>query len=89
MAHDRLGPGRDRLLVAHISAIRHARWAGLSDARTAAGAAELREVADGRGDLLAEVAGLALGTTEGKGAEYQARGRPWRICAGRRAPTRL
>jgi hypothetical protein len=68
MAHDRLGPGRDRLLAAQISgtAIRHARWGGLSKARTAAGAAELRDAASGRGDLLAEVAGLALGTAEGK-----------------------
>jgi hypothetical protein len=76
MAHDRLGPDRDRLLAAQISgtAIRHARWGGLPDAGAAAGAAELPEVADGRGDLLAEVAGLALGTAEGKGAEYQARG---------------
>jgi hypothetical protein len=76
MAHDRRGPGRDRLLAAQITAtaIRHAGWGGLSETRTATGAAELREVAGGRGDLLAEVAGLALGTAEGKGAEYQARG---------------
>jgi hypothetical protein len=39
-----------------------------------AGAAELRQVAGQRADLLAEVAGLALGTAEGKGPEYQARG---------------
>lgn len=76
MARDHVGPDRDRLLVAQIfgAAIRHARWGGLSEARKAAGAAELREVADGRGDLLAEVAGLALGTAEDKGAEYKARG---------------
>ena len=36
--------------------------------------AELRQVAGDRCDLLAEVAGLALGTAEGKGQEYQARG---------------
>src|ERR1700722_12221733 len=36
----------------------------------AAGAAELKEVAAGRADLLAEVAGLAFGTAEGKGPEY-------------------
>lgn len=62
--------------MAQISgtAIRHARWGGLSEARTAAGATELRQVVGGRGDLLAEVAGLTLGTAEGQGAEHQARG---------------
>jgi len=66
----------ERLLLARISGIarRHGRWGGLSEAEKAAGAAELREVADGRADLLAEEAGLALGAAEGKGAEYQARG---------------
>ena len=53
--------------------MRHARWGDLTEAETAAGAAELREVADDRGDLLAQVAGLALGTAEGNGAEYEAR----------------
>lgn len=76
MAQDRPGPDRDRLLVARISGIaqRHARWGGLTEAEKEAGAGELRKVASNRGDLLAHVAGLALGTAEGKGAEYEARG---------------
>ena len=36
--------------------------------------AELHDVAGDRFDLLAESAGLAVGTAEGKGQEYQARG---------------
>ncbi len=36
---------------------------------------ELREVAGDRADLLAEVAGIALGTSEGKGEEYLEQGR--------------
>jgi len=39
-----------------------------------AGAAELKELAGDRADLLSEVAGLALGTTESKGEEYEAQG---------------
>jgi hypothetical protein len=70
MARDRRAPDRDRLLLAR----RHAWWGGLSEAGKAAGVAELHEVAGDRCDLLAEVAGLALGTAEGKGQEYQARG---------------
>ena len=46
----------------------------LAEDETASAVAELREIADGRADLLAEVAGLALGTTEGKGEEYRTRG---------------
>jgi hypothetical protein len=53
---------------------RHARWGALEEDEAAVAVAELREVADGRGDLLAEVAGLALGTTEGRGPEYATRG---------------
>jgi hypothetical protein len=36
---------------------------------------ELREVAGDRAGLLAEVAGIALGTSEGKGEEYREQGR--------------
>jgi len=46
----------------------------LTGDQAAAAVAELREVADGRPDLLAEIAGLALGTTERKGPEYEATG---------------
>ena len=62
--------------MARISGIakRRARWGALTEDEKAAGAAELREVAGGRGDLLAEVAGIGLGTSEAKGPEYVARG---------------
>ena len=71
--HDRTGSSR--LLSARLSAIalRHARFGGLTAAEKASGAAELKEVAGDRGDLLAEVAGLMLGTAESKGPEYEAR----------------
>jgi hypothetical protein len=75
MAHDRPGPDRDRLTVARLSGIaqRHPRWGRLTQDETAAAVAELRQIAGGRADLLAEVAGLALGTGQGKGNEYQTR----------------
>jgi hypothetical protein len=62
----------DRILVARLdgAAGRLSRWGALDDAQAAAGAAELRELAGGRGDLLAEVAGVRLGTAESKGSEY-------------------
>jgi hypothetical protein len=62
--------------VARLSGIarRHARWGRLTEDQAAAAVAELAEVADGRADLLAEVAGLALGPAEGRGPEYAARG---------------
>ena len=44
----------------------------LTEAGRAAGAAELRQTAGHRTDLLAEVAGLALGTSKSKGPEYRA-----------------
>jgi hypothetical protein len=76
MAHDHRAPGRDRLLIARLDGIarRHARWGGLTQAGQAAGAAELHQVAGDRSDLLAEIAGLALGTAADQGQEYQARG---------------
>jgi hypothetical protein len=69
-------PQADRILVARLSgaAGRLSRWGALDDAQADAGAAKLRELAGGRGDLLAEVAGLALGTAESKGPEYVAQG---------------
>lgn len=56
----------DRLLFAQIAAIagRHARWRPLSAAEEADAIGELAETADGRADLLAEYAGLALGCHE-------------------------
>ncbi|HJY59082.1 MAG TPA: hypothetical protein VJ418_22120 [Streptosporangiaceae bacterium] len=76
MARDRAGPAADRMLAVRLDAIatRHARWGAITEDQSAAAVDELREIADGRSDLLAEVAGLALGTTERKGPEYQARG---------------
>ena len=74
MARDRLGPDRDRLLGGRLTSIaqRHARWGDLTEDDKAAGVTELRALAGDRADLLAEAAGLALGTAEGKGDEYQA-----------------
>jgi hypothetical protein len=73
MAHDRPGPDRDRLTVARLTGVarRHARWGAPAEDEVAAAVAELREVADGQADLLAEVAGLALGTSEARGDEYR------------------
>ena len=53
--------------MARLSGItnRHARWRELTGAETAAAVAELQEVASGRGDLLAEVAGVLIGAREG------------------------
>lgn len=75
MVQDHYRTGSSRRLSARLSgiALRHARFGGLTAAEKASGAAELKEVAGDRGDLLAEVAGLMLGTTESKGPEYEAR----------------
>ena len=76
VARDHHQADSGRLLSAHLSGIafRHARWGGLTEAEKASGAAELREAAGDCGDLLAEVAGLALGSANSKGPEYEARG---------------
>src|SRR5215471_17044590 len=73
MAHDRPGPAADRLLVARLTGIarRHARRGALGEDETAAGVTELRQVAGARPDLLAEVAGITLGTSEARGEEYR------------------
>ena len=65
----------DRILIARLSgtARHHARWRELTEAEEAAAVAELRELAAGRGDLLAEVAGLAEGFAEGELDEPLAR----------------
>lgn len=67
MARDRRAPDHDRLLVARISGIarRHASWRAPAGNEIAAAAAELREVAGDRPDLLAEEAGIQLGFHEG------------------------
>jgi hypothetical protein len=76
VAHDHSRTGSGRQLSARLSgiALRHARWGGLTAADKASAAAELSEVTGNRGDLLAEVAGLALGSADCRGPEYQARG---------------
>jgi hypothetical protein len=60
--------------VARISGIaqRRAQWGDLDETQKAAGAAELRDIAGDRPDLLAEVAGVALGASGAKGEEYPA-----------------
>ena len=57
----------DRVVVAKITgiAVRHARRRALTTAEQDAAVAELLEAAAGRGDLLAQCAGLAVGCHEG------------------------
>jgi len=59
-------PEADRLLVAEIygEARHRARWGELADEAESAAVAEIRELAGGRADLLAEVAGILEGTSE-------------------------
>jgi hypothetical protein len=61
-------PQADRILVAQLTgeARHHAKWRDLTAAEEAAAVAELRELADGRADLLAEVACVLEGAREGK-----------------------
>ena len=72
---DRPGAGPDRLLVAEITGeARHrARWRPLTDEEEADALAELRTLAGGRADLLARVAGIFEGTSEGEPDEPLAR----------------
>jgi hypothetical protein len=60
---DLYAPEGDELTVARLTgaARRHAPGREPTRAETAAAVAELREIADGRADLLAEVAGLLVG----------------------------
>jgi hypothetical protein len=68
MADRSQGTDRDRILVAQLTgtAGHHARWRELTGEEEAAAVAELRELANGRGDLLAEAAGILEGTSEGE-----------------------
>ena len=61
-------PQAGRLLVAKIwgEARHHARWRELSRDEEAAAAAALRELADGRAGMLAEVAGVVEGAHAGE-----------------------
>jgi hypothetical protein len=60
-------PQADRILVAQLmgEARHHARWRQLSSDEETAAVAALADLAGGRVDLLAEVAGLAEGFAEG------------------------
>ena len=60
-------PGADRILVAQLTgeARYRARWRELTGDEVAAAVTALRELAAGRADLLAEVAGIFEGTSEG------------------------
>jgi hypothetical protein len=75
MGDRRLGPEDDRILVAQLTgeARFHAKWRVLSREEEAAALAGLRGLADGRVDLLAEVAGIFEGTSEGELDEPLAR----------------
>jgi hypothetical protein len=68
-------PEADRLLVAEIwgEARHHARWRELTGDEEAAAVTSLRELAGGRADLLAQVAGIFEGTPEGELDEPLAR----------------
>ena len=61
-------PQADRILVAQLTgeAQHHARWRELAADEEAATLAALRELADGRSDLLAETAGILEGASEGE-----------------------
>lgn len=63
---DVAGANKDRIVAARIAGItrRHARGRALTGAEEAAALVELAVVADGRVDLLAEQAGLAVGFHE-------------------------
>lgn len=77
MSEPRPAPDRDRLLGAKLcgEALHHAKWRALTDEETAAAVTEIRQLAGGRADLLAEQAGLLLGFGEGTLSE------PLRRCA--------
>jgi hypothetical protein len=66
---------RDRMLVAQLTgeARHHARWRPLTGDEEAAAVTALRQLAGGRADLLAEVAGIFEGTSEGELDEPLAR----------------
>ena len=75
MGDHRLRPEADRILVAQLTgeARHHAKWRPLTEQEEAVALAELRALAAGRADLLAEVAGIFEGTSEGELDEPLAR----------------
>ena len=67
-------PQADRILVAQLTGeARRARWRELTAEKEVAAVHALAELADGRGDLLAEVAGVMEGFAEGELEEPRAR----------------
>jgi hypothetical protein len=79
VAQDRPGPNADRILVARLTgtARHHAKWRDLTVDEETAAVADLTELAAGRGDLLAEVAGVFEGASEGRLDEPIARQAAW------------
>ena len=75
MGDQRARPEADRILVAQLTgeARHHARWRPLTGDEESAALAELRALAGGRADLLAEVVGIFEGTSEGELDEPLAR----------------
>src|ERR1700759_671840 len=69
MGDQRAQPETDRILVAQLTgeARHHARWRPLTGEEEAAALAELRALAGGRADLLAEGGGVFEGTSGGGG----------------------
>ncbi len=75
MGDHRLRPSADRILVAQLTgeARHHAKWRPLTAEEEADAVTELRALAGARADLLAEVAGIFEGTSEGELDEPLAR----------------
>ena len=75
MNQDHCAPVGDRLLVAQLTgtARHHARWRDLTGDEQAAAVRELRDLAAGRADLLAQVAGIFEGASAGRHDEPLAR----------------
>ena len=75
MNQDHFAPAADRLLVAQLTgtARHHARWRDLTGDEQAAAVTELRDLAAGRADLLAQVCGIFEGASAGRHDEPLAR----------------
>jgi len=73
----RPGPDSDRILVAELigTARHHARWRELAQDEQDAAVTELRELAGGRADLLAQVAGIFEGASEASWTSHWPSGR--------------
>ena len=78
----------DRLLAAELcgAALHHAKWRDLTEEENAAAVAELRALASGRADLLAEQAGLLIGSSRARSTSHSNAALPG--CSSRPVPTR-